>query len=291
MATHAHGGLSVKHLYAPETVRIIVGPNKRAFTVPRALICAKSDYFNKAFQQHFEEGKQGVIPLVDVKEWVFECFVGWLYTERIFWEPINELDDAGPTPSSVSDPGSNNKQNGHEGDRHNPISWDYCYLIALYIFADKYDSRGFRNDTIMAFQQKSLQMLPRSYNWPHDGQSRNVFEALPESATLYRFVLDAHVFSIPPDSLSNGGHFVKFPSQTLAVMAKKAMQLARCKECGKCQAKEACDEGSHRDVKCCKPDYYVDICSYHEHESEEERKSCKKRWAGLNEEHNFDLGH
>ncbi|KAK3612893.1 hypothetical protein LTR56_028187, partial [Elasticomyces elasticus] len=56
------------------------------YQVPRGLIRASSEYFDKAFGDDFEEGKTRKIVLADVLPWVFECFIGWLYTQKVFWE-------------------------------------------------------------------------------------------------------------------------------------------------------------------------------------------------------------
>lgn len=83
---------SVSHLYNPEMVQVTVSPQagstvKRSFTIPKALICSRSEYFEKMFQGVFAETRNGLAKLNDVAPWVFRCFVGWLHTHRIFHEP------------------------------------------------------------------------------------------------------------------------------------------------------------------------------------------------------------
>ena len=119
--------------------------------------------------------------------------------------------------------------------------------------------------------------------------SCKIFEDLPESAALYRFMLDAHVFAMNPDPLDTTDDVLSFPPQTLSRMANKAMQLARCRNCKKCQNGQPCNAKSHPNVKRFKPDYHYDVCSYHEHETEDERDSCKAGWNILDAEHNLGL--
>ncbi|KAK5127408.1 hypothetical protein LTR85_006747 [Meristemomyces frigidus] len=86
--------MEINKLYSPELVRIIIKPTCTEFQVPRALICGKSAYFEKAFSVTFTEGHEGVITLPDVELWIFECFVGWLYTGRVFRDPAVGDSDA-----------------------------------------------------------------------------------------------------------------------------------------------------------------------------------------------------
>ena len=57
----------ISELYAPQLLTIHVGPNSRAFQVPRGIICPLSEYFNKAFNSAFVEGQDGVIKLERVE--------------------------------------------------------------------------------------------------------------------------------------------------------------------------------------------------------------------------------
>lgn len=78
--------LPLHNLYRPVLVTVAVDDPARDFRVPWALICEQSNYFAKAFSEHFKEGKQNVLRLADVRAEVFEVLVGWLYSGRIYHE-------------------------------------------------------------------------------------------------------------------------------------------------------------------------------------------------------------
>ncbi|TKA83484.1 hypothetical protein B0A55_00553 [Friedmanniomyces simplex] len=80
------GNKRIRSLYRPKIVSIFVGAEKQEYQVPRGLIRASSEYFDRALGDDFIEGKAGKIELAAVKPWVFECFTGWLYTQKVFWE-------------------------------------------------------------------------------------------------------------------------------------------------------------------------------------------------------------
>lgn len=85
----------VAELYEPTMVRItawdedsdLEGKHKESFLVPRALICARSAYFDKAFTKDFREAYRGDTELSDVRPWVFRTFGGWLYFQTIYYDP------------------------------------------------------------------------------------------------------------------------------------------------------------------------------------------------------------
>lgn len=86
---------AVSELYNPTMIKIRVynaaqdpdGTTKEVFVVPRGLICLRSEYFDKMFKGGFVESKSLRVELDDVEPWVFKCFVGWLYTQRVYYDP------------------------------------------------------------------------------------------------------------------------------------------------------------------------------------------------------------
>jgi hypothetical protein len=63
-----------------ETVTIKVGPEEKIFTVHKKLLCDRSDFFQKAFSNGFEEGRTGIISFPEDTEEAFNKFVTWIYT-------------------------------------------------------------------------------------------------------------------------------------------------------------------------------------------------------------------
>ena len=66
------------------------------FTLPRGLLCGRSSYFDRAFRSGFVEADNGSIELTGVDPTIFRCFVSWMYTQRIYYDP-GDLD-----PSTLS---------------------------------------------------------------------------------------------------------------------------------------------------------------------------------------------
>ncbi|KAH0162774.1 hypothetical protein KCU67_g5806, partial [Aureobasidium melanogenum] len=72
-----------KREHFQETVTLIVGTEKKPYTVHKDLLCFYSDYFRAAFQGSFKEAAERKIDLLGVQEDVFEHFQVWLYTRRL----------------------------------------------------------------------------------------------------------------------------------------------------------------------------------------------------------------
>ncbi|KAF7188994.1 hypothetical protein HII31_09684 [Pseudocercospora fuligena] len=69
------------------TINVVDEGETKSFNVPRALITARSEYFEKAFRGPFKEAVKKEITLKDDKiatHWSFAIFVQWLYTGRVY---------------------------------------------------------------------------------------------------------------------------------------------------------------------------------------------------------------
>ncbi|KAK3625183.1 hypothetical protein LTR56_020539 [Elasticomyces elasticus] len=139
------GNNRMSALYQPTLVSVHLGSkDKQGYQVPRGLICGMSDYFEKAFDPRFVEGQTGKIVLDDVKPWVFECFIGWLYTQKVFWDASATSSDGLPRLGPTID-----RRPMEEGSAEHltdvnlldPIHWRWDQLIQIYVFADKYYTR------------------------------------------------------------------------------------------------------------------------------------------------------
>jgi hypothetical protein len=62
-----------------ETVTLIVGKTRKAYTVHKQLLCDSSDYFQRAFGGLFKESHEGKMYLEDECEGAVEIFIEWLY--------------------------------------------------------------------------------------------------------------------------------------------------------------------------------------------------------------------
>ena len=67
-------------------VSVIVGEEKRVFSVHKRLLCSVSDYFDAALNGNFKEAAEQKIELLEDDPLVFERFQLWLYTKTVLDE-------------------------------------------------------------------------------------------------------------------------------------------------------------------------------------------------------------
>ncbi|KAK3625185.1 hypothetical protein LTR56_020541 [Elasticomyces elasticus] len=201
----------ISSLFRPELVSIFVRVDtgrkkgKKAvkedieYQIPCGLVRGLSEYFDKAFDDTFVEGKTGKIVLTDVKPWVIECFIGWLYTRKVFWEHQDVAAGQGnakhqPTVDRHTSNGRNDALTNEA--LLDPATWLYRNLIELYIFADKYDTRLLRNKVIELITDQGLPdesfCVPTSWR----GRDRH---SLQQSARLIRLEQVPDRFAHPRD--------------------------------------------------------------------------------------------
>ncbi|THY15521.1 hypothetical protein D6D00_09331 [Aureobasidium pullulans] len=110
-----------------ETVVLIVGPSKEAYTLHKDLLCFYSDFFRAAFNGSFKEATERKIELPDLETNVFEAFQVWLYTQSL---PKNEEE-----PNTKIYP-------------------EWSLLASLWIFGDKHRIPLLQNTVMDAFIAK-----------------------------------------------------------------------------------------------------------------------------------------
>jgi hypothetical protein len=265
-------------LYNPELVTVVVGSKKREFRVLKALICLHSAYFEKAFQKSFIEGQEGRIELEEVSEWLFECFVGWLYTNSISWDPTEGMEDPSG-PSGLMD------EHGNRNNRDEPLTWAWGYLYEVFNLADRYDTRVLRNAIVLVVQAKAMGAAGSEGLYGDCGLK---FPGLPGGSTLHRFILDVIAYGALD---SNAIDLDEIPQAALAKIARKAMQLSSIKDCEECRKGKPCRDDQHEDVKSSHygEPWFRDPCKYHEHTSEDERGLCRGMMRGINERYFLDM--
>ena len=402
--------LRMRELYRPVMVTVSVDDSPHEYVIPRALICGQSAYFAKAFSERFKEGQDRVLRLPDVAWDIFEVFVGWLYTQRVCYDPSDgdeigddggegesEYDDApdleleagqstlrswllskdgsqrlgkrkrdatelGDEPDASADGAKrvrkvesptdqeypdeapvedrNATKNAGEGekseakpvrepsigqeeqistrddddapidddcenDADDPITWDWEFLLDVYVFADQYDTRHFRSAVISIIQIKSLQSKPRYYLKPSAHEMARVFGQLPQSSPLYKFLVDILVWYLSPGEVVE--EWDVLPSEVLAAAWLKTKRLEAFRSCSLCLGRtivtkgvcgcvenyecircQPCDSITHKGLNTALPSYLQDMCQYHEHESEEEKALCRKRWQLITAERDIE---
>ncbi|KAK5732491.1 hypothetical protein LTS12_027111 [Elasticomyces elasticus] len=270
------------------------------YQVPRGLIRASSEYFDKAFGDDFEEGKTRKIVLADVLPWVFECFIGWLYTQKVFWEYqatgkhgdgtrsqpfiINQLWETDHFIENTGTP---------EADLLDSVNWDWGSLFELYAFADKYNTMRLRTATMDAICTKTFQTKPYAFSVPDFGACAKLFEELPDSSPLSRFLVDVLTHLIRPPRVENNDEehepLLALPPRILSRLLARNMQMLSCARCEKCRVGNACDSYDHFDIKTTAPPYTSGFCSYHVHDCEEERLACQARWERITTDKGKDM--
>ena len=185
--------------------------------------------------------------LSDVSIGTFDVFVDWLYTQKLPEQDEDSTPDeaVGPWPSPYSD----ETRNATEG------------LINLYIFADGHDIPKLRRevmDMLFSYLNSDDAILP------HYETIINAFSKLPERSPVRQLLIDCHcrVFKNSGDAIASAAELdsrTKLSTDFLVgVMLRYAdvMELLR-----------------NRNIK---ENYSLDICDYHEHTSEAQRKRCER---------------
>jgi len=187
------------------------------------------------------------VTLSDVSINTFDIFVNWLYTQK--------LPEQGeyPTPDEVV---------GHWPRLHSDeITYKTKGLIDLYIFADGHDIPELRREVMdVLFPHLNLEGI----GLPCYEIVINAFSKLPERSPVRQSLIDCYcrVFKKSDDDNTGPEELAlrtKLPTDFLVgIMLRYAdvMELLRNKKI--------------------RVTYRLDICDYHEHASEAERKKCKE---------------
>jgi len=75
-----------------EAVTLLIGPDRKAFVVHKALLVNTCDYFKKATSGEWIESRSNVHTLDDVNVQVFEMFMRWLYSGVLRCLDLEDLD-------------------------------------------------------------------------------------------------------------------------------------------------------------------------------------------------------
>ena len=184
----------------------------------------------------------------DVSVSAFDVFVDWLYTQKLPEQGEDSTPDeaVGPWSRLYSD------ETRSETDA----------LINLYIFADGHDIPKLRREVMdVLFPHLNSD----DTTLPHHETVINAFSKLPERLPVRQLLIDCYcrVFKNFDDDIAGAAELdsrTKLPTDFLVgIMLRYAdvMELLRDKEI--------------------RETYDLDICGYHEHVSEAERKRCERK--------------
>lgn len=255
---------------------IIVGSQKKKFGVHQALICDRSQYFNKAFTGSFHEAETGIVELKDVSPVLFQIFVGWLYYDKLIYTVLDGsssvAEDFGSLETSIEiDP------EGPDAVGEDPSTWPYHIIIELYMFADRFDVKALRIVTLDVFigsrlaNQRTMFISSFEYIWAHTHASSPLRKFVVHELA-YRSVYEIGAtwwLGLPKEMLI----------EILTTLGRR-IPASLCKACYKKGLKqnEVKDPKEHGmcEIQDIAP-YKLDWCFYHEHTSEEERNTCRNR--------------
>lgn len=217
---------------------VLVRESQERFVVHEHPLTHYSDYFRAALTAGFKESKNKEVALTDTEPMIFEFFVHWLYYQR-FPDP-REGDDAGQLHSwghALADNGDITTMN----------------LMELYVWGDQRIVPEFQTDALDALY---FHLRMDHVDTPNSIHIQYAFEWLRPTDPLCRCLIDIHLYynheredgmsPYDPDKLDD------YPPAFLLALACRVTQV--------------------RDIYV----FRLDICDYHEHNTEEEKTACTK---------------
>jgi hypothetical protein len=249
---------------------ILVGAEQKKFVVHQALLCDKSQYFAKALTGSFEEGKTGIVKLKDVSSVLFKIVVSWLYCGKIV-----DADDGSNIAQDFAGFKHKKKTYRVEVNANDTSTWPKQLLIELYILADRLDIKELRNNTIdgltNAVEQSERNMKPSSY--------RFIDSNTTAESPLRKFAVHILAYNAQ-HGVADQTFWLSVP-QEMAVTALliwgQRVPLTLCNSCYQdgLSQNEVKSDDDHPCKYEDKTPLEVDMCVYHEHADDEERKACQ----------------
>jgi hypothetical protein len=195
-------------------VKIRVGQD--TFPIQKTLLCARSEYFNAAFNGSFKEASDKEMD-VDTKPEVFACFVNRVFT-GVF---------------EIEKPENNDES--------------LLKAIEVYVFADKYESTKFRRTV---FDKIANFIIAKSISFENCAL---LLESLPEVSSLRKFVLNVLHQGWQIEKKENFiAAFDFLPKDVVAdiMFARVSRRCAKCKALSKTsQRVDLCKYHEHKDEK------------------------------------------
>lgn len=117
-------------LESPEiTIKVLDEGHKKDFRAPRALICAKSEYFEAAFLNEMKETQTRVLELAedaDVTHAMMKLFITWLHTGLVYADDVDGIPAIASDYGYIAAPGTKRPATGQTSASHivKPLSTD-----------------------------------------------------------------------------------------------------------------------------------------------------------------------
>ncbi|KAK8202778.1 hypothetical protein HDK77DRAFT_502059 [Phyllosticta capitalensis] len=156
-------------------VTLKVGPLHKVFLIHKDIICNKSEFFMRAFQGNFKEGKEQVVVLEETEEDVFKVVMQYLYTERL--------------PDAFNGELKNKIKTDDEGNTE--LEWDFL-MSGAYVFAKMYFIHGLPSKIEWSFSMrfKRSMLIPTANGYPNMATIIRVFNSVPEDSGLCKLFLE-----------------------------------------------------------------------------------------------------
>lgn len=259
-----------RFLFDAQMAIILVGPEKKKFVVHQALLCDKSKYFAKALTGSFEESKTGTVQLEDVSPILFKILVNWLYHSKVAY--------------TISDDGSNidqdfagfqhaEKQNELNAD--DASTWPKHVLVELYVLADRFDTKELRRNTIdallTAIKQSKTSLERESYMF--------IGSNTTAESPLWKLAMDRLAYYMRHNIADQEFWFDLPHDMAITALLLSSQRVPRTL-CNSCYQKGLSTNGIKlaTDHPCKLKDkkpLMMDMCVYHEHADDEEKKACQ----------------
>lgn len=173
-----------------DTVVILVGTDKKAFTVHTRHLTEESVFFKAACSAHWAKAEDKTIPMPDTTADVFTAYVHWVYSHEIDVQLVDSLLPGGSTTTD-------------------PEQAVFRSLAKLYVIGDFLQDKSLRNlcvTRLIEFELSS-EWLPDAYfieyiwsRTPVDSKLR-VWLVDLYSTTIDAATFDEYAKSYPPDFL------------------------------------------------------------------------------------------
>jgi len=217
-------------------ITIKIGSDRKDYQVHKDLICFHFPYFDAAFNGKFKEGEEGVLELAATEESIFWLFLDWLYFGKL------------PERILCSDENDDGEAEEGEDDEYDPSP-----AYELHVFADRYNVPELRR-ALMEKIRSAWKAQERCL--PSNEEITWLFNALPESSTLCKLVVDLFAYRFDP--AADEKRDIKARSQLpWNVLLKLVLRTAEVRAT---YAGNMDFDGN---------------CGYHEHVTAEEREACE----------------
>ena len=184
---------------------MIVGPDRKVFSLHKRLLCENSEYFKAALEGSFKEATTQSIELLDDKVEIFKVFQHWLYTGTLTpslivpekepnqgktSESAKESKSNPETPSAKADERSNRDGTAANYALDEDQRWDL--LCDLFIFVDKRRILAMHNIII-----ESLSSWMHHLNKTPVRLISHIYDSTPEGSGLRQLFVNEMVRFAP----------------------------------------------------------------------------------------------